>query len=340
MRPGWDKRPSPCVTTIRARASRGKARLPGLARRVEARYHPLMRCSQGVAIGSLLLALHVSAQPLSGRERLIEALASDSSPRVRTQAALALEPSASDPEVGRALLKALHDADPVVRAAAAKALREAAGPEAFHDLGWAAVDPDPLVAKWAGLALRRVIARAEAVRVDVGDLISRTGYDNDLSSKTFQEVVLERLVRDPRYDLGADMDFREHAGGPGRRPIVSLRVTGVAFLDAMASDPEHPADPPTAEVRVMLRVLAPSGFVVYEVEASGRGHSDTPPPDPDADEYSLPPPTVDGRLQALRQAAQVAVEELATRLASGATGDDSVLDRPRPAPRRGASNRP
>ncbi len=277
-----------------------------------------MRWRSGVVCASVVLAVSASRALASGIDDLLAALASDPSPRVRAQAALALEARAAAPEVEVALLGALHDGDAIVRAAAAKALRETASPQAFHDLCWAAVDPDPLVAKWAGLAVRRVIARAGAVRLDVRDLVSRTGYDNDLSTKTFQEVVLERLVRDRRYDVGAEMDFRDD-GGPGRRPVVALRVSGVAWLDAMEFDPERPADPPTAEVRVTIRVLAPSGFVVLAVEATGRGRTRAPIPDPDADEYSLPAATVDGRLTALRRAAEAAADELAERLASGET---------------------
>ncbi len=277
-----------------------------------------MRWRSGVVCASVVLAVSASRALASGIDDLLAALASDPSPRVRAQAALALEARAAAPEVEAALLGALHDGDAIVRAAAAKALRETASPQAFHDLCWAAVDPDPLVAKWAGLAVRRVIARAGAVRLDVRDLVSRTGYDNDLSTKTFQEVVLERLVRDRRYDVGAEMDFRDD-GGPGRRPVVALRVSGVAWLDAMEFDPERPADPPTAEVRVTIRVLAPSGFVVLAVEATGRGRTRAPIPDPDADEYSLPAATVDGRLTALRRAAEAAADELAERLASGET---------------------
>lgn len=290
-----------------------------------------MRWRSGVVCGSFVLGVSFSGATASGTDDLLVALASDPSPRVRAQAALALGPRAAEPEVEGALLVALHDGDGIVRAAAAKALRETAGPQAFHDLCWAAVDPDPLVAKWAGLAVRRVIARSGAVRLDVRDLVSRTGYDNDLSTKTFQEVVLERLVRDPRYDVGTDMDFRDD-GGPGRRPVVALRVSGVAWLEAMEFDPERPADPPTAEVRVTIRVLAPSGFVVLAVEATGRGRTRAPVPDPDADEYSLPTAKVDGRLTALRRAAEAAADGLAERLASGEEGD--------PAPGGGARSRP
>ncbi len=295
-----------------------------------------MRWRSAVVCASLVLGVSFSGAAASGLDELLAALASDPSPRVRAQAALALGSRAAVPEVEDALLGALHDGDGIVRAAAAKALSETASPQAFHDLCWAAVDPDPLVAKWAGLAVRRVIARSGAVRLDVRDLVSRTGYDNDLSTKTFQEVVLERLVRDPRYDVGTDMDFRDD-GGPRRRPVVALRVSGVAWLDAMEFDPERPADPPAAKVRVTIRVLAPSGFVVLAVEATGRGRTRTPAPDPEADEYSLPAMNVDGRLVALRRAAEAAADELAERLTSGEAGDPEPSGGARSRPQSGAS---
>lgn len=295
-----------------------------------------MRWRSGVVCGSFVLGVSFSDAIASGLDELLAALASDPSPRVRAQAALALGARAGAPEVEVALVAALYDGDGIVRAAAAKALSETASPQAFHDLCWAAVDPDPLVAKWAGLAVRRVIARSGAVRLDVHDLVSRTGYDNDLSTKTFQEVVLERLVRDPRYDVGTDMDFRD-GGRPQGQPVVALRITGVAWLDAMEFDPERPADPPMAEVRVTIRVLAPSGFVVLAVEATGRGRTRTPAPDPDADEYSLPAVNVDGRLVALRRAAEAAADELAARLASGQAEDPVGADGAHSRSRSGAS---
>ncbi len=289
-----------------------------------------------VICGSLVQGASVSGAAADGLDKLLAALASDPSSRVRAQAALALGSRAGAPEVEVALLGALHDGNGIVRAAAAKALHETASPQAFHDLCWAAVDPDPLVAKWAGLAVRRMIARAGAVRLDVRDLVSRTGYDNDLSTKTFQEIVLERLVRDPRYDVGTDMDFRDD-GGPSQRPVVALRVTGVAWLDAMERDPQRPADPLRAKVRVTIRVLAPSGFVVLAVEATGRGRTRAPAPDPEADKFSLPAPTVDGRLAALRQAAEAAADELAGRLASGEAVGEDPGSGPRLWPQSGAA---
>lgn len=294
-----------------------------------------MRWRSGLVCGSFVVGVS-SGATAAGLDELLAALASDPSPRVRAQAALALASRSASAEVEDALLGALRDGDGIVRAAAAKALRETASPQAFHDLCWAAVDPDPLVAKWAGLAVRRVIARSGAVRVDVRDLVSRIGYDNDLSTKTFQEVVLERLVRDPRYDVGTDMDFRDN-GGPSRRPVVALRVSGIAWLDAMRFDAERPADPPTAEVRVTIRVLAPSGFVVLAVEATGRGRTRAPVSDPDADEYSLPIAKEDGRLAALRRAAEAAADELAERLASGEAGDLEPSGGTRSRPHSGAS---
>jgi len=250
---------------------------------------------------------HASGDPV---DDALHVLARDLSPRVRAQAALALDPLAARPEVRRALSAALSDADPIVRAAAAKSLSGLAPAEAWIPLCQAALDPDPMVARWAARAERRVLARAAAVSVGIRGIVALIGRDHDLATRTIKEVVLEHLLKSRRYSVDASFDFSEQVAVPvGEGPVIRLDLEGEASSAA--------ADAESATVRVVLRAVAPSGHVVWQGQADATGRHEAPAaPGPDDDEYTLRQAPPEASLVALRIAAEAVAPELVKALAS------------------------
>jgi len=151
----------------------------------------------------------VTAAPDGSLDSLIAMLASDPSPRVRAQAALALKPHAGT--VTQILVDALHDPSPVVRAAAARALTDGAPESAYRAIVQAVDDDDPLVQRWARTAACRLLGRAERVRFDVRQMIAVVSAPSDWAGKVFQEEVLTHLLSASRFDVTKEIDFSDEA---------------------------------------------------------------------------------------------------------------------------------
>lgn len=254
------------------------------------------------------------ARAQDATDDLTQALATGSSARVRAQAALALQAQAGDPAVQVALVGALRDPDPIVRAAAAKAFKDAAPADAFPALSEAAWDPDPLVAKWAARVLRRIVARARVIVVDIRPLSSRLGVSADQATKSLQSIVLERLLVSSRFDVPTAMDF---GAGP-EAAVLTQRPVRVSIDGEAVPAPAQPGVEATVEVR--LRVTTPSGHVVWEGGAVAGGRMEAAAdPDPDSDAYTIRDAPTDARLVALREAARKAADELARALDADGT---------------------
>ena len=234
--------------------------------------------------------------------RALHALAVEKSPKVRTQAVLALRDDADEPRVRNALIEALSDGSPLVRAAAANVLGTLAGPHGYESLCGAARDPDPLVARWAGWAVRRTLAMAPRVKVRVKGLKSPGRDKADELAKAYQDGVLKALLADVRFDVATSMDFDDEVPEGDRiaffglaLPGVKVPVVTVSLVGRVVTDGDRKA----ATASASLRVEVPGGFPAFELAAEARGiEGPQPPPDPFADEFSIPKERDDARVVA------------------------------------------
>jgi hypothetical protein len=238
--------------------------------------------------------------------RALHALATERAPKVRTQAVLALRDDADEPRVRDALIDALTDDSPLVRAAAANVLGTLAGPHGFESLCVAATDADPLVARWAGWAVRRTLAMAPRVKVRVKGLRSPGRDKSDELAKTYQDGVLKALLADTRFDVASSMDFDDEVPEGDRvaffglsLPGVKVPVVTVSLVGRVVTDGDRRA----AVASASLRAEVPGGFAAFEVAAEARGvEGPPPPPDPFADEFSIPKERDDARVVAAEAA--------------------------------------
>ena len=257
----------------------------------------------------LLLASPAFAQATGS---LTEALGSDPSPKVRSQAALALAAYPADPAAVAALARALRDDSPMVRGSAARALGQLRTPGAFTSLSVAARDRDPFVAKWAGWAVKQVLAAAQTVEIGLRGLVSRAGVKSDDATKAFQEGVLDTLLSTGRFDIGGTLDFSEDpppVAGPPQ----------VAHVELEGEVSSVTGDAKVAQATVLIRAVTPSGYVAWTGRASGSGKGGPPPPPgPDDDEWTIRPSGTDARLEAISDAGKVAGRMLADGLAAEA----------------------
>ena len=261
-----------------------------------------------VCIACITLLLPLAASASDPVQDALHSLASDKSPRVRVQSALALGPLANETEVRDALVKALADQEAVVRAAAAKALAVVGPPEAFVAVCTAAQDKDPMVARWAIRTARLILARASSVSIGVRGLVASVG--GEMGTKLLQEVVMEALLRSRRYNLDVTaFDFQEQPGHPEARGTT-------LHVDLEADTVCAQSDESSATVRVVFRVVSPTGFVVHEVQAEATGRAQPKAaPDPDEDEYTIKEAPPDPRILALRASAEAASAMLLKALA-------------------------
>lgn len=262
--------------------------------------------------------------------RLIQALASDPSPKVRAQAALGLTLQPATPDVTAALVRALNDEAAIVRGSAAKVLGSVGTDDTFVPLCRAARDPDQFVSKWARWAAARVAARTSMIVFTVRDIqveaqhrpgVSKT-YSRLLAedmTRNLQEGVLQVLLESGGFDVQAGMDFSAEvegatavATGQGQGdPKVRIAVRG--RLVRMTSDDHR------AEVEVRLEAVGPFGVVLWEVQVRGVGMSEeqpAPPKDEYVDEFTIPTEQVDTRVLAAQDAGRAAGRELVRALRS------------------------
>lgn len=238
--------------------------------------------------------------------RALNALAVEKAPKVRTQAVLALRDDAGEPEVRDALIASLADESPIVRAAVANVLGTRADPHAFEGLCGAARDPDPLVARWAGWAVRRTLAMSPRVKVRVKGLKSPGRDKADELAKAYQDGVLKTLLTDPRFDVASSMDFDDEVPEGDRVAFFGLTLPGVkvpVVTVSLVGRVVTAGDRKSATASASLRVEVPGGFPAFEVAAEAQGvEGPEPPPDPFADEFSIPKERDDARVVAAEAA--------------------------------------
>ena len=289
-----------------------------------------------LAIASVLIVLPGSG----GRAdpRLISALSTDQSPKVRAQAALSLSTAPADPDTVQALIQALRDPAAIVRGAAARALGILAPADAFEPLCQAALDRDPFVTKWALKSVRQVLAHAPVVyfsirqiRVDASRMAAPSDRPARLvvedMTRSFQEAVLEVLVGTGRFDIVGEMDFsdetdsRKPQAGPARATVGLRLMGGVERVAGSSRD---------ARVEVHLKAFGPRDLLIW----SGRGQGDgtaqaNAEPDELADEYTIPAEAVDARVTAIQAAGRAAASELVRFLDFDETGAGRTSRGPR-----------
>lgn len=239
-------------------------------------------------------------------ERALHALATEGASKVRTQAVLALRDDADEPRVRDALIDALTDDSPLVRAASANVLGTLAGPHGFESLCIAATDADPLVARWAGWAVRRTLAMAPRVKVRVKGLKSPGRDKSDELAKTYQDGVLKALLADARFDVASSMDFDDEVPEGDRvaffglsLPGVKVPVVTVSLVGRVVTEGDRRAAVASASLRAEVK----GGFAAFEVAAEARGvEGPPPPPDPFADEFTIPKERDDARVVAAEAA--------------------------------------
>ncbi len=259
--------------------------------------------------------------------RLIQALASDPSPKVRAQAALGLASRPATPEGNAALVQALDDPASIVRGSAARALGSLGTDESFAALCRAAGDPDRFV--WARWAAAQVAARSGSiaftvrdVRVEPGRLPAvgvggaRARILADDMTRNLQEGVLQVLIGTGRFDVDTGMDFSDEVEGAvrtaGATSPAPVRIALRGQLLNVWGDARR------AEVEVRIEAVGPSGVVLWEGPARGVGSAeDRPAGDDYVDEYTIPAESVDARVRAAEVAGRMAAGALARALSRG-----------------------
>lgn len=268
----------------------------------------MMRTALPAIVVALLIAGASRAED-GDRERVaraLDALSADRSAKVRAQATLALRDDAGDEAVRDALVAALDDDSPIVRAAAANVLGGLAGPHAFEALCRASRDPDPLVAKWAGWAVRRTLALARRVKVRIKGLKNPGQEKSDELTKAYQEGVLKALLEDGRFEVQSSMDFTDELEPRERVVFFGLELPGVPVPPIAVELVGRVVTTGTrkaATAAATLRVEVAGGFAAWEHAAQAEGvEGPPPPPDPYADEYSIPKEPDDARVVAAEAA--------------------------------------
>lgn len=267
--------------------------------------------------------------------RLVEALASDPSPKVRAQAALGLLSRPATPEGNAALVQALEDPATIVRGSAARALGSLGTDGSFAPLCRAVGDPDRFVSRWARWAASRVAARSGSIAFTVRDIrvepgrIAAAGSGGargrilaDDMTRNLQDGVLQVLIGTGRFDVDAGMDFSDEvegavrtAGAAGPAPVRLalrgrlLKVTG---------------DERRAEVEVRIEAVGPFGLVLWEAAVRGVGSATDADggeqgasEDDYEDEYTIKEAPVDARVRAAEVAGRAAAGELVRALSPG-----------------------
>lgn len=269
------------------------------------RTRPLTRCPSSRhlwVVAALLVSLPAEGLGEDVATKAISALGTERNPKIRAQAALALRGEAGNPEAREALLQGLGDPSPMVRAAAANVLGQHADSRTYDALASAASDPDPLVARWAGWAVRRILSTVPKVKVRVKGLKSPVREKSDEIAKSYQEGVLTVLLEAGGFDVSNSMDFTDELeAGEGvaffglALPGVAVQAVQVALVGRVVTTGDRSA----ARAEAFLRVEVPGGATAWSVTAQAEGvEGPAPPPDPYADEYSIEKRGEDARLVA------------------------------------------
>lgn len=252
----------------------------------------------------LVIAIGIAAMA-ADTDALVEALRTDPSPKVRSQAALKLATLPADENVLELIVALRNDKSPLVRGACARALGMLGSPKAYRDLDRAAHDQDAFVAKWSNWALLRVIASAPVMAITIKGLVATGRFKSEDATLAFQESVLMTLIETGRFDVAATIDFDENQETSNDVVTIELRgevtqVTGDALM---------------ATASVAVSALTPTGNVVWRGRASGSATGEPPPqPDPDEDEWTIRPEGKDARVLAIGEAGKAAARALAEAL--------------------------
>lgn len=298
-----------------------------------------------VVAGLVAVAMAASAQDQSV-DAALGLLRTDRSAKVRAQAALTLRAAAEVPEVRAVLKAALGDGAAIVRAAAATALGAVPHTDAYEALSRVAKDRDPLVAKWAGWALRRTVAAAPTVRVAEVRVQVTAPSRSDSLARTFEGALLGVLLgAGGRFEIektAATMDFAADGEASSTevaepdpdadRKALELMRQGRFDAAALAMGEGPGLDEAPVSVRLLaeidardagtgavakvrLRGTTPEGTQAFEVSGEGTGRPPTVPEN-ERDEYTTVPRPEDLRNEAVDAAGLAVAKALVKQLAA------------------------
>lgn len=238
------------------------------------------------------------------KERLLEALSTDRSVKVRAQAALSLANFTDDEKVLDALIQAMSDKSSVVRGTVARVLGLSKARKAFATLCQASLDTDKFVSKWASDGLLQVLKAGHEFRVVVGAEVPRirnaTAMECEDIRRAMMDGLLAVLAADPKIDIETMLvDFTGKASSDASKRDIVL-VVFAELVDARKEDGQGIA-------RVRVRVTSMPGCKVWEGIAEGKAVQKPPEEDEFRDEYSMPNPEVDPRIEAAEVGAREAV---------------------------------
>lgn len=230
----------------------------------------------------------------------------DSSPKVRAKAARAMGGFPDAPEVVFALIDALSDESQIVRGSAARSLELMAPESAFDVLCDSAMDSDDFVAKWAVRALKAVVMAAKRIVLGINGLSA--GKESDAMTKAFQGGFLEKILESERFDVAGAFDFGDSE--TGEKHGVKLEMVGELIAGGTRENGTATSEAKTE---------APCGAVVFDLGVKSQsGQGVAPPTDPYADEYSIRVEPEDARVLAAGLLGQELASALRMALDSGA----------------------
>jgi hypothetical protein len=244
-------------------------------------------------------------------ESLVAMLATDASPKVRSQAALELAAFPGDAAVDPLIAALRQDSNPMVRGASARALGMQGSARAYASLVRASRDPDAFVSKWAGWGVRQVLAVAPSVQVGLTGLVIRGGVKPAEATIQLQATMLDVLMATGRFDVATTIDFGDDAQAAGGAAVEPVAVELQGDIAQVTGDAMN------ATVTLAIRAVTPAGMVAWSGRASGTAKGEpAPPPDPDDDEWSPKPEPKDARFLAVTDAARAAGRALVEGLAA------------------------
>jgi len=255
------------------------------------------------AVG-MTMAQTRAESPEEVKERLLRALFTDRSAKVRAQAALSLADFTNDESVLDALIQTMSDKSPVVRGTVARVLGLSRAKRAFGVLCQASFDKDKFVAKWASEGLLEVLKGGHnlkvSVDVQVGNIRNATSVEREDIRRMMMDGLLSVLTKESNIDIETRLiDFEGNGGFSGARDDIMLSV--VAQLeDARKEDGVGVAT-------VKVRVTSVHGCKVWEGTGEGRAVAKKAEEDEFRDEYSMPTPEIDPRIEASETGARQAI---------------------------------
>jgi hypothetical protein len=263
----------------------------------------VMAVSWALSMG-LAMAQAPDEAPDEVKERLLKALLTDRSAKVRAQAAFSLAEFTDDKRVLDALIQTMSDKSPIVRGTIARVLGLSRAKEAFGTLCQAFFDKDRFVSKWASEGLLDVLKGQREFRVVVGAEIAyirdATAMEQEEMRRAMMDGLLSVLTKDSKINIQTKLiDFSEGAGSRTSEPDIVLYVSAL-LEDAKKENGE-------AIVRVRVRIASNQNCKVWEGVAEGRAVARATDEDEFRDEYSMQRVEVDPRIEAGESAARQAV---------------------------------